>query len=143
MAHRLEPSQENPFIEIGKLISEESYVRDRKEIYLENMVIDVLRRDEGEIIVGEVKKSSRFKNSARMQLAFYLQKLKEKGIHTKGELLFPKEKKRIEVLLTPDLEKEIEKTEAEIKAIISLEKPPEIRKIRFCRNCGYQEFCWA
>ncbi|MEW6687212.1 MAG: CRISPR-associated protein Cas4 [Candidatus Edwardsbacteria bacterium] len=143
MAHQLEPSQENPFIEIGKLISEESYSRERKQIHLENIVIDVLRRDDGQVIVGEVKKSSRFENSAKMQLAFYLYNLKEKGIEAKGELLFPREKKRIEIFLKPEIENEIKKAKAEIKTIIGLEKPPEAKKIRFCRKCGYQEFCWA
>jgi CRISPR-associated exonuclease Cas4 len=75
MSRNLNPDQQNPFIEIGRLISQESYKRERKEIRLENIVIDILRKEGEEIVIGEVKKSSKFEKSARMQLAYYLWKL--------------------------------------------------------------------
>jgi len=143
MARQLEPAQENPFIELGRLLSEETYKRDRKEIRLENIVIDIIRRDSDELIVGEVKKSSRYKRSATMQLAYYLKRLKSLGIEAKGELLFPKEKKRINISLTPELESELKEAEEDIQKIISLDSPPVAQKIKFCKNCGYNEFCWA
>jgi CRISPR-associated exonuclease Cas4 len=70
MSRQLTPWQDNPFIEIGRLISEESYKRDKKEIHIENIVIDLLKTD---------KKSSRFEKSAKMQLAYYLLRLKQLG----------------------------------------------------------------
>lgn len=143
MARNIEPLQDHTFIEIGRLISEESYKREKKEVVMENIVIDVLRRDDESIIIGEVKKSSKFEKSARMQLAFYLYRLKEKGIIAKGELMFPKEKKRVEVILTPDIEEELKQTGVEIERIRDSEIPPPAEKIPFCKNCGYQEFCWA
>ncbi|MCK4278016.1 MAG: Dna2/Cas4 domain-containing protein [Desulfurellaceae bacterium] len=30
-----------------------------------------------------------------------------------------------------------------IKEIISKEEPPLSKKIPFCRNCAYREFCWV
>jgi CRISPR-associated exonuclease Cas4 len=93
MSRQLTPWQDNPFIEIGRLISEESYKRDKKEIHLENIVIDLLKTDGEDVIIGEVKKSSRFEKSAKMQLAYYLLRLKQLGISATGRLLFPKEKK--------------------------------------------------
>jgi len=143
MSRNLNPDQQNPFIEIGRLISEESYKRERKEIRLENIVIDILRKEGEEIVIGEVKKSSKFEKSARMQLAYYLLKLKELGIEAKGELLFPKEKKRISVTLTKEMETELENAKREIKSIIQMEAPPPPERTRFCSKCGYREFCWA
>lgn len=143
MARHLEPSQENPFIEIGRLLSEESYKRDRKEIRVDNLVIDILRRDDEQVVIGEVKKSSRFEKSAKMQLAFYLSRIKEMGVQARGELLFPKEKKRIEVRLTPEIEEELKHAEEDIRKIIIRESPPEPKKNRFCKKCGYNEFCWS
>ncbi len=143
MARRIEPSQENTFIEIGRLISEESYKRERKEIRLENIVIDILRRGDEQVIIGEVKKSSRYEKSAMMQLAFYLSKIKGMGIEAKGELLFPKEKKKLEVELTSEIENELKDVENNILKIINTELPPKAEKNRFCKNCGYNEFCWA
>lgn len=143
MARQMEPYQGNPFIEIGRLISQEAYQRDKKEIKIDNMVIDVLKSNDGEVIVGEVKKSSHFEKAAKMQLAYYLLRLKRLGIFAKGSLMFPKEKKRIEVILSEDLEKQLLDAENDIKNIILQDKPPKVEKIKYCRNCGYQEFCWS
>ncbi|MGB9823408.1 CRISPR-associated protein Cas4, partial [Thermodesulfovibrio sp.] len=107
MSRQLTPWQENPFIEIGRLLSEEAYKRERKEIHLENIVIDLLKTEGENVVIGEVKKSSRFEKSARMQLAFYLWRLKQLGIEATGQLLFPKEKKKIIVTLTKELKAEL------------------------------------
>lgn len=143
MSRHLEPSQSNPFIEIGRLISETSYEREKKQIHLENMIIDIIKRDGKDLIVGEIKKSSRFETAAKMQLAYYLFRLKRLGIEAKGELLFPKEKKKLEVVLTEELERELRKAESEIKNIMSMPYPPKATKIRYCKSCGYREFCYA
>ena len=78
-----------------------------------------------------------------MQLAFYLSKIKGMGIEAKGELLFPKEKKKLEVELTSEIENELKDVENNILKIINTELPPKAEKNRFCKNCGYNEFCWA
>jgi len=49
-----------------------------------------------------------------MQLAFYWLKLREDGIEAKGELIFPKGKKREQVILTPELEDRLNKACEEI-----------------------------
>jgi CRISPR-associated exonuclease Cas4 len=143
MSRQLIPWQENPFIEIGKLISEESYKRERKEVHIENMVIDLLKTEEENVVIGEVKKSSRFEKSAKMQLAYYLWRLKQLGIYATGLLLFPKEKKKISVELTEEIEDELIYAQKQIKTIIQMEMPPPLKKIKFCSKCGYQEFCWS
>jgi len=143
MSHELNPEQDNPFLEIGRLIHEDSYKREKKEISVGNMKIDLIKKANGETIIGEVKKSSRFEKSARMQLAFYLYRLKEKGINATGELLIPKEKKRISVELTPDVENGLMEVFKKIREIIGEEKPPELAKSKYCSNCAYREFCWV
>jgi len=143
MARQITPWQENPFIEIGKLISEESYQRERKEIRLENIVIDLLKTEGENIVIGEVKKSSRFEKSARMQLAYYLWRLKQLGISATGQLLFPREKKKVTVTLTEEIEHELYTAQKQIKSIIQMETPPSLKKMKFCPKCGYKEFCWS
>lgn len=143
MARQIGPDQIHPFIEIGRLISKESYYRERKEIHLENMIIDLLKEKDKEIVIGEVKKSSKYEKAAKMQLAYYLLRLREFGICARGELLFPKEKKKIRVELTREVEEELNEVETKIKQIILMNFPPPPVKIRFCKNCGYREFCWA
>lgn len=142
-SRRLNPNQEDYFLEMGRLIHENAYLRDRKEITIPYMKFDLIKRQENEFIIGEIKKSSRFLLPAKMQLAFYLYQLKRRGLNLKGELLIPKEKKRIPVELTQELEDELKESLDKIKVIINSEKPPEPEKIYWCKNCAYNEFCWA
>lgn len=143
MAHQIEPQQDNDLIAVGRVISEESYSREKKEILLDNIVIDVLTNDDEKIVIAEVKKSSRFIESTKMQLAFYLWQLKQRGIDKiTGELRFPKERKKIKISLTPSLETELNKTCNEIEAIVNFDKPPKPIKIHYCKTCGYYELCW-
>lgn len=143
MAHQIIPDQEHPYIEIGRLIDDNSYDRDRKKIHFENVVLDLVRIDKDNLLIGEVKKSSRAESSARMQLLFYLYKLKQSGIVAKGQLLFPEERKREIIELTPETEDQIIKSIEEIKEIIQKEKAPAFSKIPYCKNCGYKEFCMS
>lgn len=143
MSRQLIPDQEHPFLELGRLIDYESYDRERKRIELEDIVIDLIKIKEDNILVGEVKKSSKAEKSARLQLAYYLYRLKEVGITVNGVLLFPKEKKRIPVELTSDLEEELLRIFREIETTVESPFPPPAQKIKYCTNCAYREFCWS
>jgi CRISPR-associated exonuclease Cas4 len=142
IAHSIEADQENEFIALGYHIHEIFYQRKKKEIFIDNTIkIDILPDD---TLIGEIKKSSKSLNSAKMQLAFYLYYLKHiKGVIKKGVLLIPEEKRKIEIELTPDLELEIEKAIKEILGIIKLDLPPKPIKTDHCKSCGYKELCWS
>ncbi len=143
MARQIEPEQDNPLIELGRVIGETTYKRDKKQIRLENITIDLTNLDGDQVVIGEVKKSSRFRESARMQLCYYLHVLRNYGVEARGELLFPKEKRREEVLLTDEAERRLRATIKEIKEIAERELPPSAVKIKYCSSCAYNEFCWS
>ncbi len=143
MSHQLVPDQDEGNLVLGKYIGENTYQREKKELEVGGSKIDVFHIEEGKMVVGEVKKSSKYRESAKMQLAFYLSELKERGVEAVGELRFPKEKLREEVVLDEPLVQELEKVKREILRIVYLPKPPAPRKINFCRNCAYAEFCWS
>jgi len=143
MARNIVADQDNPYIELGRFINESTYKRDRKQIHLENVIIDLTRLDDEKLVVGEVKKSSRAKEAARMQLCYYLYVLRDYGIEAEGELLFPKEKKKEKVVLTDETVNQLESAIEEIKKIVLQELPPTAVKISYCTNCGYNEFCWS
>lgn len=143
MSRSITGDQDNTFMDIGRFMHETSYSRDRKEISIGNIKVDIIKSDKGNVLIGEMKKSSKFQDSARMQLAYYLYRLKEYGINGEGVLMFPKEKKRIEVVLNDELIKEIEVMEEEILKIINEELPIEPIRVKYCRNCAYNEFCWS
>ena len=139
--HSMHADQENEYLVLGRLVHETSYERYRKELFIDRLLkIDLFRGE----LVAEVKKSSRHKEAARLQLGYYLYYLKhEKGVNLKGVLLFPKERRTEMVELSPDLEEEIRKTLKELERLLSQEKPPPAVRIRYCKTCAFQEFCWA
>jgi len=144
MARQMTPDEENVFVAIGKYIHETSYSKERKEIVVENMRIDLICRSENDFtLVGEIKKSSRTMENGRMQLLFYLYRLRNMGIHAEGELLFPKERRREKVILTEEEIPRVEKLIQEVKNTILMPNPPPPVKSHRCSPCAYREFCWA
>lgn len=141
--HQLNPDQENRFIEIGRFLSEYSYPREIKEVSLDGCKFDVLSQEKERLVVAEVKKSSAHLKSATMQLAYYLSVLEKKGLKVKGEIRIPKEKRKIEVALSEKIREELDWARKEIQAIFSRDQPPLPQRGKYCRNCGYFEFCWA
>lgn len=143
ISHQLTPDAEDQNILIGRLIDETSYGREKKELIVGSSKIDVYRFSDEHLLIGEVKKSSRYRESARMQLAFYLKELAAYGVEAEGELRFPTEKTKEKVTLDKDTIAAVARAEREILQIIELEKPPPPEKNRFCRKCAYAEFCWS
>ncbi len=107
MAHELEPEKEFELLAEGRLNQEAHYKRATKELSLPGMRLDQVRREGGRLIVSEVKKSSRFLPATRLQLGYYLWRLREEGMEASGEILVPKERKRETVELTPELRQEV------------------------------------
>lgn len=143
MSRQICPDEDNVYLQLGRLIGAQSYGRERKEVRLEHLNIDLVRRGGRDFVVGEVKKSSRAREAARMQLAFYLYELREMGIEAEGELLFPEERRRERLILDENLSRQVENLKARILALIGQDKAPLPEKIRFCGKCAYAEFCWA
>lgn len=123
-------------VEIGKIITSESYKRERKEIQIGRIKIDFYRKN---LEIHEVKKSSKFKTASRWQLIYYLWVLKNFGVECKGILNFPKERKTEKVFLTPEIEEKLLKILEEIKKIIELPAPPRTKISEKLKTSSYYE----
>ncbi|WP_276704814.1 CRISPR-associated protein Cas4 [Caldibacillus debilis] len=143
MIHQIAPDQEDDNLEIGRFLSETTYSRQKKEMVIGNIVIDRIRRTGNTIVIGEVKKSSKYEKSAYYQLLFYLDTLRKMGIDAKGELLFPAEKKKLTVEWTEEGSNMLKEVADDIRKIARLPVPPEPKKIAFCKSCAYREYCFA
>lgn len=143
MAHSISPDEDNILIELGRLIHEEFFKREKKEFELGSIKIDILKVDYDHILVAEIKKSSKFLESAMMQLIYYLWRLKILGVSVRGRLVFPKERKSFDVELNDELENKLINALNHIREIVSLDKPPKACRIAYCRKCAYFEFCWS
>lgn len=143
MAHQISPFQDDPFLEIGRILHSESYKREKKEIKTEGMKFDIIKSKEGILIVAEIKKSSKFLESAEMQLCFYLYNLKKIGIKAQGEILIPTEKRKFKIILNEEKIQKLKSAIIGIDEILKMEKPPKAKRIKFCKTCAYKEFCFA
>lgn len=143
MAHQLEPERENDLLAQGRLNTEAHYDRRDKEITLPGGVrVDQVRREDGKLIVAEVKKSSKFLPAAKLQLAYYLWVLEREGVKAVGEVLVPEERKR-EAVGLEDMRGELENAMSTIQTLVNEPRPPEAQWIRYCKTCAYSEFCWS
>lgn len=143
MYHQITPDEHDTNIEIGRFIHENTYQRNKKEIQFGHVKFDVFMHEGNKMIIGETKKSSRYHDASKYQLLYYLSVLEDAGIEAQGLLLYPEEKKRVEVILDEQSRKELEKAIADIQQIITQEYAPQVKKSNFCRNCGYREYCYA
>lgn len=143
MSRNIVPDQRDTNIDIGRFIHETSYDRSKKEIEFGNVKFDVLLKTKDEIVIGETKKTSKFQEASTIQLLYYLRELKNAGINAKGALLYPEEKKRVEVELTEEKIMLLEKNAKEIEEIMNNLIPPPVIKNKYCKSCGYREYCYA
>jgi CRISPR-associated exonuclease Cas4 len=144
MGHELNPDEDHPLLEWGRFLSEQAYPRQRvRQIHLPGMVLDWVDDQEGDLLVAEVKKSSRALPAARLQVLFYLSRLEDYGIAARGEIRVPKERKRVQVVLDEEGRRELEMAYAAIQRILEQPMPPPPEWISHCRGCAYAEFCWA
>ena len=143
LAHELIPDQDNSFLEIGRLIEEKSYDREEKSYSVGDIKIDLIRKGKEALVIGEIKKSSRSEMSGIMQLSYYLLELEKAGLNVKGEVLIPKERKKIQVELDDERRRGINEAINNIERIIQNPLPPPSKKIKYCTNCAYREFCWS
>lgn len=131
--------QNNENVMIGKMIDEESYKRDKKHVYLDNIIcIDIIRNN----VICEVKKSSSQKEIAIQQLKYYMYLLKQRGVFVVGQLLIPKENIKEEIRLTEDDKMMIEEKMKDIYKICHEETPPKVINNKICKKCAYYELCY-
>jgi len=142
-SHGIELERFSDFVEIGKVISETYFKREKfKEIEMQSFKIDFIKIG-SEIIVNEVKKSKKLEEAHIWQTKFYIYQLQKLGIECKkGIIHYPKLLKKIDVELTESDKIKIEEALGKIEEIEKLEKPPDVINKPYCKNCAYYQFCY-
>ncbi|RDI90472.1 CRISPR-associated protein Cas4 [Thermosipho africanus Ob7] len=139
LSRQLIGDQDSDFLAIGRLISQESYSSDKKEITIDGGKVDIVKLENGEIKLVEVKKSSRMIKSAKFQLLYYMWKM---NVYH-GEIRIPKEKKVIEVHMTDDAREELLNLINEIEDVLNGNKVPKAERKKYCKTCSFEYFCWS
>jgi CRISPR-associated exonuclease Cas4 len=139
-SHNITMERENEYVEMGKFLHESTY-SGHKELNVGDISIDFVRR--GDVVeVHEIKKSKAMEKAHKMQVLYYLHYLKQRGINAVGIIDYPKQRRRLEINLTEEDEREIEQTIKDIARINNGPMPPPRRK-KICKKCAYYEFCFG
>jgi len=140
--HQIVCEQESDLVKLGKVIHENSYEREQKEIRIgNNIVLDFA--DVQAKVIHEVKKSDKMEKAHLWQLKFYLWVLKNKGIEGfSGRLDYPKLKKTLDVELT---DADCEYLTGVIQSIAEIvqSEVPSAKKTKACLKCAYYELCYV
>lgn len=141
LAKNINFEETNENVQLGKLIDENSYSYETRQIMIENTVnIDFIRKWK---VVHEVKKSKAIEESAIWQVKYYIYFLKKRGIDIeKGIIDYPEIKERKEILFSNEDERKIEEILLEIEMNCSSEKAPKVFNEKICKKCSYYEFCY-
>lgn len=91
--NQINMNYDNNDIEIGRLIHENSYKREKKEIRVDNLVFDFIQTKD-KLTVFEVKKSSKITIGALYQLYYYLYTLKKCRYRSKRNVSISKRKEK-------------------------------------------------
>jgi len=140
--HQIVCEQESDLVKLGRVIHENSYEREQKEIRIgNNIVLDFA--DVRAKVIHEVKKSDRMEKAHLWQLKFYLWVLQNKGIEGfRGLLDYPKLRKTVAVELTDADCDELSKMTAAIGQVVNA-PVPAARKTKACLKCAYYELCFV
>ncbi|WP_330381861.1 CRISPR-associated protein Cas4 [Defluviitalea phaphyphila] len=138
--HDIQMEKENEDVQIGKLIDEKSYSREKKHITINNTIsVDFIGKYN---ILHEVKKSKSIEEAGEWQIKYYIYYLRKKGVNIhKGIIDYPKLRQRQEVFLEKEDEIYIEKIIKEIKELKEGTIPNQISS-KICKKCAYYELCY-
>ncbi|HEY8487767.1 CRISPR-associated protein Cas4 [Thermaerobacter litoralis] len=148
MAHAVLPDEDDPNLVYGRFLHQwhrtsHPSTKTQREVLIAGNRLDVVVHEGGRVVVVEVKKSDRFRESARLQLAHYLLTLEELGIQAEGELHFPEQRRRERVVLDDGLRRRVREVRHGLQELLTQSSPPQAKRISWCRRCAYAEYCWA
>lgn len=140
-SRRIHADQWDENIAMGKALAE--IKEDQLHAFpFSQLKFDKIGKQRGHYLVTEYKKTLKNPEGAKMQLLFYMYQLKTslKLKQINGKVISGKT-----VLFVEGSEENMEKMRAlinEICAFLETDTPPPFVKIKFCKMCGYRDYCY-
>jgi CRISPR-associated exonuclease Cas4 len=141
--NQIEMEHTSDAVALGRLLHEERYGRQkRKETQIDDLIrIDFIDKDG---VLHDVKSGQAMEKAHEMQILYYLYLLKQKGLaNRKGVINYPRQRRTVEVELTPEKEREVEAAIERVERISSQPVPPDVEFTKICKSCSYLELCWS
>ncbi len=139
--HEIRMETENQDVKLGKMLDENSYMRDNKHIMIDGVInIDFLR---GNHVLHEVKKSRSIEEAGIMQVKYYMYYLYKRGItDVNAKIDYPLLKQSISVELEDDDFVTLDKVTHDIVLYAASDDIPELDKNAICKKCAYHDLCF-
>ncbi len=141
-SHNVNLERESDIVKLGKLVHKEFYQRERKDVQIGPIAIDVVRKG-NELEIQEVKRAKSMEKADIFQMLYYLFYLSNLGISAKGRITYPKSKEVVNVELDEEKSKDLEKILREIDELKRKKEMPKPVRKKHCRKCAYFEFCFS
>jgi len=143
-SHNITMESSSDLVGMGRFIHETSYSRERKNVIIDRIGIDFIKKGD-RITIHEVKKSKKLEEAHRYQVYYYIYYLQVVlGIpDVDGMLDYPEIRKREHLTLTDEIRENLEWILREIGEIVVLRQPPPPVKKTYCKKCAYFELCWV
>lgn len=134
--------QNSELVSIGKILDENSYSRENKNVMIDNTInIDFIRKG---AVLHEVKKTKAIEEAGVWQIKYYMYYLKQKGVKVfEAKIDFPLLRETREIILNNEDVKVIENVIKSIKEIVSSEKIPQVIDDKICKKCAYYDLCYV
>lgn len=144
-ANQIQFEDNSEDVAIGRIIEESSY-KERpnryQQISLGSIKIDFY--DVKNKVIHEIKKSNKFHETHIWQIKYYIYTLEQVGIEgVVGILEYPKLRKTENVILNNIDKERIVELENYIRGITNKDICPKLVKTSKCKNCSYNDFCYA
>ena len=126
-ANQINMEQNSELVQIGKIIDETTYKREKKGILIDNTInIDFINNG---AVLHEVKKTKSIEEAGIWQLKYYMYYL---------------EQKEIKNIILEDEDREVLKNVVKnIENIVEQDKPPKIIDSKICKKCSYYDLCYV
>ena len=136
--HDFNMERHSEFVKQGKIIDEETYVRETKHVSLiDNINIDFIDNNK---IIKEIKKSFNMSKSGKLQVQYYLYVCNNLGLDIKyGIIVYPLLKQQEYIYPDNNFENIIK----EIEQINNMNVPPKGLSKSKCKNCSFFDLCYC
>ncbi len=141
-ANNIGMEQNNEDVAMGKLIDENSYIRDNKHLNIDGTIsIDFIHSSN---CIHEIKKSKSVEDAGVWQVKYYLYYLEERGADINEAVIdYPLLKQRNKITLTDDDREVLNNVIKEITEIIKSDVVPKLESKGICKKCAYYELCFV
>ena len=134
--------QNNELVSIGKILDETTYVREKKNIMIDNTInIDFIKDG---AILHEVKKTKSIEEAGIWQVKYYMYYLENRGLENiQAKIDFPLLRETEEIILEPNDRKVLDNITKNIQELSKKETPPQRIESKICKKCAYYDLCYV